>query len=205
MEQTLAYCIDKQYVESCLESELFERANKFGSLVNSAKFATIDNIDEIVYTVNDAYQDDKYGEERFKTRDRTDEAEVREKMETYEKNGGFVLVRDREGFLHSLFFVIVEERSDCRLLSLHMISVLKKFQGMGLGSLLMSLAEKIAKVCDCKKMELWAVNVGLQQIAMYERRNFVCIETIPWPQVYISHIIPEKRSGLYFLVMVKYL
>jgi ribosomal protein S18 acetylase RimI-like enzyme len=201
----IPYCINHADVESHLRDQLSAHSKKFGDLVHQIRFTNNVNIDEVVPTVNDAYLEDLIGENRFKTCDRTDENEIRYKITTYEKDGGFVVIKDVHGVLHSLFFVIVEERKDARTLTLHMLSVMRKFQGLGLGGMLLDLVDKIAQCCECTKVELYAVNVAHQQIQMYQRRGFLSTGTAEWPQEYISNLMETKRNVIHFNVMQKLL
>ncbi|KAL0481729.1 mshD [Acrasis kona] len=159
--------------------------------------------DEIAAVMNDAYKDDWTGPQSFKTCDRTNKEDIINMMRSQPNNGAFVLLMDGHERIQSLFFVDFNNVNSQRVMGLHMLSVPKKLQGRGLGSLLMTLSDITAETCSCSSIELTVISQANLIKDMYSRKGFVEYGTKPWPESYISHIQDEKRSEIYFYMMRK--
>jgi GNAT superfamily N-acetyltransferase len=203
----MATRINHTDIESKLRDHVLSHGKKFGTLIHNVRFTNNVPLHEVIECANDAYLEDKIGKDGFKVCDRTNEEEIKYKTTTHEHDGGFVLIRDADGLLHSMFFVIVEQRDDGKYLTLHMLSVLRKLQGCGLGGMMLDLVDQIAKFTGCEKLELYAVNVAKLQIEMYKRRGYAPVGTAEWPTHLLCNLKPEKRffSEIHFLVMQKLL
>lgn len=133
------------------------------------RIAEIGEADAITTLINAAFRN---AESFLIDRDRVD----RDTVHAFMKSGKF-LVADEDGALAGC--VYVERHGERGYLGL--LSVDPQRQNSGLGSSLMSEAERYCAVAGCKFMDLRIVNVRRELPSFYQRRGYVTTGTAPFP------------------------
>lgn len=128
-------------------------------------------------------------EDFFKIGDRTDPAEVREKM----THGDFVVLEDADGTLAGSVYVTADEGVGY----FGMLSIDPPRQGQGLGKRLIHEAEDHCRRAGCHEMELEVVNLRTELPPFYRRFGYVETGTRPFSET-------ERISRpCHFIVMSK--
>jgi len=128
-------------------------------------------------------------EDFFKIGDRTDAAEVREKM----SHGAFILLEDGDGTLAGSIYVTAHDD----LGYFGMLSIDPARQGQGLGSRLIAEAEDYCRRAGCREMELEVVNLRTELPPFYRRFGYAETGTRPFNDT-------ERTSRpCHFIVMSK--
>ena len=141
------------------------------------RLATIDDIPALTRVINRAY----VVEAHLFHGDRTDEAEVRERLER--PNACFLVIDAGEeggpgtGTLAGAVFVeILGQRS-----YFGMLSVDPDWQGRGLARELISAAEAHATAARCAFMDIDVVDLRTELPAFYTRFGYVAVGSSPYP------------------------
>jgi GNAT superfamily N-acetyltransferase len=127
-----------------------------------ARWATADDIPEIVRVINAAYQ----VEEFFVVGPRTHEGEIRSKMDT--PGVGFLVSDGVTGLLAAS--ILVEVRGERGYFG--MLSVDPARQREGLGRRLVHGAEAHCRAAGCTAMDLVIVNLRTELVPYYERFGY---------------------------------
>jgi GNAT superfamily N-acetyltransferase len=128
-------------------------------------------------------------EDFFKIGDRTDAAEVRDKM----TQGAFIVLEDADGTLAGTVYVT----ADAGLGYFGMLSIDPARQGQGLGKRLIHEAEEHCRRAGCREMELEVVNLRTELPPFYRRFGYVESGTRPFSDT-------ERTSRpCHFIVMSK--
>ena len=128
-------------------------------------------------------------EDFFKIGDRTDAAEVRDKM----THGAFLVLEDADGTLAGAVYV----SADDGLGYFGMLSIDPARQGQGLGKRLILEAEDHCRRAGCREMELEVVNLRTELPPFYRRFGYVESGTRPFSDT-------ERTSRpCHFIVMSK--
>ena len=128
-------------------------------------------------------------EDFFKIGNRTDAAEVREKM----SSGVFILLEDADRAIAGSVYVTAHGAVGY----FGMLSIDPARQGQGLGSRLVAAAEDYCRRAGCREMELEVVNLRTELPAFYARRGYVERGTRPFTDT-------ERASQrCHFIVMSK--
>ena len=130
-------------------------------------------------------------EDFFKIGDRTDAAEVRDKI----KSGAFILLLDDADRDRIVGSVYVTTHDDVGYFG--MLSIDPARQGRGLGTALITEAEKYCRQAGCTTMELEVVNLRTELPPYYRRFGYVESGTRPFTE-------NERISQpVHFIVMSK--
>jgi GNAT superfamily N-acetyltransferase len=128
-------------------------------------------------------------EDFFKIGDRTDAAEVREKM----KSGVFILLEDADRAIAGSVYVAAHGGIGY----FGMLSIDPPRQGRGLGARLIAEAEDYCRRARCTEMELEVVNLRIELPPFYRRFGYVERGTRPFTDT-------ERASQpCHFIVMSK--
>ena len=111
-------------------------------------------------------------EDFFKIGDRTDSAEVLQKMET----GAFILVEDTDRAIAGAVYVTSHGNTGY----FGMLSIDPARQGRGLGSLLIAEAEHYCRRAGCGRMEIEVVNLRTELPSFYRRFGYAESGTRPF-------------------------
>ena len=111
-------------------------------------------------------------EDFFKIGDRTDAAEVRDKM----THGAFIVLEDADGTLAGTVYVTAGDG----LGYFGMLSIDPARQGQGLGKRLIHEAEEHCRRAGCREMELEVVNLRTELPPFYRRFGYVETGTRPF-------------------------
>jgi GNAT superfamily N-acetyltransferase len=104
-------------------------------------------------------------EDFFKIGDRTDEDDVRARMD----KGAFLILEDDDGALAGCVYVAVTDDTGY----FGMLSIDPARQGQGLGSRLIAAAEDHCRAAGCGTMELEVVNLRTELPPFYRRFGYV--------------------------------
>ena len=148
------------------------------------RVATIDDAPAVATLVTLAYRVEDF----FIDGDRTDEADVRRRMQH-----GVFLVLEEDGALAGAVYVKVHAGSGY----FGMLSVDPARQGEGLGRRLIKAAEEWCRTSGCTEMEIEVVSLRTELPSFYERHGYVLAGTRPFADVHKSRIPCE------YLVMRK--
>jgi GNAT superfamily N-acetyltransferase len=128
-------------------------------------------------------------EDFFKIGDRTDAAEVREKM----THGAFIALEDEDGTLAGSVYVTAGNGVGY----FGMLSIDPARQGQGLGKRLILEAEEHCRRAGCREMQLEVVNLRAELPPFYRRFGYVESGTRPFSET-------ERTSRpCHFIVMSK--
>lgn len=140
--------------------------------------------------INSAF---KVAEEFFCFEDRITLEEVERLFTT----GKFLVAEARARGDRVLVGCVYVELKDGDRSYLGLLSVDPSQQQSGLGSLLMTEAEKHCREMGCRVMDIWIVNLRTELTPFYQRRGYVETGTLPFP--------PEVQTKLpcHFITMAK--
>ena len=140
--------------------------------------------------INSAF---KVAEEFFCFEDRITLEEVERLITT----GKFLVAEARARGDRVLVGCVYVELKDGDRSYLGLLSVDPSQQQSGLGSLLMTEAEKHCREMGCRVMDIWIVNLRTELTPFYQRRGYVETGTLPFP--------PEVQTKLpcHFITMAK--
>jgi GNAT superfamily N-acetyltransferase len=149
------------------------------------RVALPDDAPALAALINLAYRVEDF----FKIGDRTDAAEVREKM----THGAFVVLEDADRALAGAVYVTTEDG----LGYFGMLSIDPARQGQGLGKRLILEAEDHCRRAGCRGMEIEVVNLRTELPPFYRRFGYVETGTRPFNDT-------ERTSRpCHFIVMSK--
>ena len=145
---------------------------------------------QIMAVINSAF---KVAEEFFCFEDRITLEEVERLFTT----GKFLVAEARARGDRVLVGCVYVELKDGDRSYLGLLSVDPSQQQSGLGSLLMTEAEKHCREMGCRVMDIWIVNLRTELTPFYQRRGYVETGTLPFP--------PEVQTKLpcHFITMAK--
>jgi ribosomal protein S18 acetylase RimI-like enzyme len=155
---------------------------------NRFRIAELQDLEAIARVINAAFRN---AEAFLIDRDRVTRDAVREFLET----GKFLLAEDGEDGSDLLGCVYVELRGERAYLGL--LSVDPSRQKAGLGSMLMTAAEKYCAEAGCRFMDLRIINVREELPGYYRRRGYVETGTEPLPPGI------EPKIACHFVTMSK--
>ncbi|MEO9254215.1 MAG: GNAT family N-acetyltransferase [Tepidiformaceae bacterium] len=152
-------------------------------MIGTLRLANIDEADVLVALINAAYEKEAF----FKIGDRTDAAEVTDRLE----NGCFLVADEAGDVVGCVYIAIHGERGYFGMLSVH-----PSRQGTALGRALIGAAEEHCRMAGCAEMELEVVNLREELIPWYGRLGYVQFATAPFPQ-------PERASRDCHMLLMK--
>lgn len=126
----------------------------------------------------------------FKIGDRTDAADVRDRM----RRGRFLVLEGSDGLAGCVYVVINGERGYFGLLSID-----PGRQKQGLGARLIAAAEDTCRKSGCREMELEVVNLRTELPPYYRRFGYQEAGTRPFPDT------ERATRPCHFIVMTKLL
>lgn len=136
------------------------------------RYATTDDIPEIVRIINAAFRVEDF----FIDGDRTNEADIAARMA--EPDVRFLVVDAPEsGALAAT--VLMDIHGDRGHFA--MLSVDPPFQGKGLSRLLMNAVEDYCREAGCKALDIEIVNLREELPAFYAANGFTRVTTLPFP------------------------
>ena len=136
----------------------------------NTRLAVPDDAETLAALISLAYRVEDF----FKIGDRTDAAEVRDKM----KSGAFILLLDDENRIAGSVYVATHE--DVGYFG--MLSIDPARQGQGLGSRLIAEAEAHCRRAGCTTMELEVVNLRTELPPFYRRFGYIESGTRPFTE-----------------------
>ena len=148
------------------------------------RHATESDVPAIVHLVNRAFSVERF----FKTGDRTDEAQVRQLMQT----GSFLLLTDGNTLTACVYLKLNGERS-----YIGMLAVDPAKQKSGIGARLMREAEARSRRAGCKFADLRIVDVRPELALIYRKLGYV--ET----GVESAAVIKTATRPVHFVTMSK--
>jgi GNAT superfamily N-acetyltransferase len=151
------------------------------SSVVATRVAVDADVPELVRLINCAY----VVEEFFVAGDRTDAAQVRERMNR--RSAAFLVVEDRESPPGLAGCVWVEVRDDRGYFG--MLAVDPDRQRRGLGRLLIEAAEEHCRSAGCRFLDISVVNLRTELPALYRQFGFAPYGTAPFHD-YEKHTRP---------------
>lgn len=128
-------------------------------------------------------------EDFFKIGDRTDAADVRQRM----KMGAFLVLEDDKGTMEGC--VYVTRHDDVGYFG--MLSIDPVRQGKGLGTKLIAAAEAYCREAGCREMELEVVNLRTELPPFYRRLGYLETGTRPFTDT------EQASRPCHFIVMSK--
>jgi GNAT superfamily N-acetyltransferase len=157
------------------------------SLVVATRVAVEADVPELVRLINRAY----VVEEFFIAGDRTDAAQVRDRMNR--RSAAFLAVDDQESPRQLAGCVWVEVRGDRGYFG--MLAVDPDRQRCGLGRLLIAAAEEHCRSAGCRFLDISVVNLRTELPALYRQFGFAPYGTAPFHE-------PEKLTRPAHLVLM---
>jgi GNAT superfamily N-acetyltransferase len=145
---------------------------------------------QIMAVINSAF---KVAEEFFCFEDRI----ALEEVERLFTTGTFLIAEARERGDRVLAGCVYVELKDGDRSYLGLLSVDPLQQQGGLGSLLMTAAEKHCRDLGCRFMDIWIVNLRTELTPFYHRRGYVETGTLPFP----SDV--QTKLPCHFITMAK--
>jgi ribosomal protein S18 acetylase RimI-like enzyme len=145
---------------------------------------------QIMAVINSAF---KVAEEFFCFEDRITLEEVERLFTT----GTFLVAEARERGDRVLVGCVYVELKDGDRSYLGLLSVDPSQQQSGLGSLLMTAAEKHCREMGCRVMDIWIVNLRTELTPFYQRRGYVETGTLPFPPDV------QTKQPCHFITMAK--
>ena len=122
-----------------------------------------------------------------------------EEVERLFTTGTFLVAEPRERGDRVLGGCVYVERKDGDRSYLGLLSVDPSQQQSGLGSLLMTAAEKHCRELGSRTMEIYIVNLRTELTPFYQRRGYVETGTLPFP----SEV--QTKQPCHFITMAKQL
>ena len=145
------------------------------------------DVPALVRVINRAYVIEQF----FVRGDRTNEDQIRERLET--AHAVFLVVDDGAAPGELAGAVYVEVRGDRGYFA--MLSVDPRRQGSGLGRLLVSAAEQHCRAAGCAFLDIEVVNLRTELPPFYAKLGFAAYATAPFPS-------PERLSRHAYLVLM---
>jgi ribosomal protein S18 acetylase RimI-like enzyme len=138
------------------------------------RFAEAGEVDVLVALINAAYVAEAF----FKIGDRTDAAEVGERLQKH----CFIVAEDAGAVIGCVYVAVHGDRGYFGMLSVH-----PERQGAAIGRALVAAAEEHCGAVGCTHMDLDVVNLRTELIPWYGRLGYTQVGTAPFPQ-------PERAS-----------
>ncbi|HEY4956108.1 MAG TPA: GNAT family N-acetyltransferase [Gemmatimonadaceae bacterium] len=136
------------------------------------RYATSDDIPEIVRIINSAFRVEDF----FVKGDRTNERDIALRMADPDVRF-LVIDADDSGALAGAVIVDVHGRRG----HFAMLSVDPPLQGRGIARVLMNAVEEYCRAAGCESLELDVVNLREELPAFYEALGFAPVDTAPFP------------------------
>jgi GNAT superfamily N-acetyltransferase len=146
--------------------------------------ATADDAEALARLISAAYQVEAF----FKVGDRTDAADVRERM----RRGRFLVLHADDGPAGCVYVVAHGDRGYFGLLSIDPAR-----QRQGLGARLIAAAEEACRSAGCREMEIEVVNLRTELPPFYRRFGYREAGTRPFPDA------ERATRPCHFIVMSK--
>jgi GNAT superfamily N-acetyltransferase len=155
------------------------------STAMNTRLAGPDDAAELAALISLAYRVEDF----FKIGDRTDAADVREKMTT----GAFIVLEDADRSIAGCVYVTA--RGDVGYFG--MLSIDPARQGQGLGARLIAAAEQHCRRAGCREIEIEVVNLRTDLPAFYRRFGYAESGTRPFTDT------DRASQPCHFVVMSK--